>query len=216
MARKAVLWLFWLSLSIYAFGFAPPDRPDTFERIQHLATGQIAGMNPLVVALFNIMGVFPIIYSAVLLADGRMQKIRAYPFVIGSFAVGAFALLPYAALREAQPSFTGKKNWFLKLLDSRWLGAIVAIGAIGLVTYGLTQGDWGNFVQQWRSDRFIHVMSLDFCSLCLLFPFVLGDDMARRGLQDARIFGQSRWCRCWEPPRIWCSVRRFRNNRNPG
>ena len=31
-------------------------------------------------------------------------------------------------------------------------------------------------------------MSLDFCLLCLLFPTLLGDDMARRGLTDKRIF----------------------------
>jgi bacteriorhodopsin len=62
------------------------------------------------------------------------------------------------------------------------------VGAIALLTYGLTAGDWSNFIQQWQSDRFIHVMSLDFCMLCLLFPALIGDDMARRGLQDKRIF----------------------------
>jgi hypothetical protein len=31
-------------------------------------------------------------------------------------------------------------------------------------------------------------MSLDFCLLCLLFPLLLPDDLARRGLNDRRWF----------------------------
>jgi hypothetical protein len=39
-------------------------------------------------------------------------------------------------------------------------------------------------VQQWHTDRFIHVMSLDFCMLSLVFPGLIKDDMARRGMDD--------------------------------
>ncbi|WP_239651527.1 hypothetical protein [Neosynechococcus sphagnicola] len=45
-----------------------------------------------------------------------------------------------------------------------------------------------SFFQQWQTRRFIHVMTLDFCLLSLLFPTLLGDDMTRRGLKDRRIF----------------------------
>ena len=188
MGRKAGFWLLWLGFTTYAFFLAPPDRPDTFELIKHLSTGQIAGINPLIVALFNIMGVIPIIYSCLLLIDGRLQKIPAWLFATLSFAVGAFAIVPYLALRELNPSFAGKKTWLLKLLDSRWLGLVLAIAALGLLSYGVSQGDWADFVQQWRSSRFIHVMSLDFCLLSLLFPALVRDDMARRGLTDERLF----------------------------
>jgi hypothetical protein len=54
--------------------------------------------------------------------------------------------------------------------------------------FGLLKGDWGDFIQQWQTSRFIHVMSLDFCLLCLLFPTLLGDDMARRGLKNSQLF----------------------------
>jgi hypothetical protein len=43
-------------------------------------------------------------------------------------------------------------------------------------------------MHQWQSNRFIHVMSLDFCLLCLLFPALLRDDMARRGLKNPQLF----------------------------
>ncbi|MBM0741770.1 DUF2834 domain-containing protein [Phormidium sp. CLA17] len=186
--RKIALGLLWLTFTIYAFNFAPPDQPDTLDLIKRLSTGQIDGINPLIVALFNIMGVLPVMYACLLYTDGRGQRLPAWAFSVASFAVGAFALLPYLALRQPNPSFVGKKTWLIKLLDSRLLGIGVAIAAMGLFTYGLTQGNWQEFVFQWKTSRFIHVMSLDFCLLCLLFPTLLGDDMARRGLKDARIF----------------------------
>lgn len=187
MDKKVGFWLLWLGFVTYAFVLAPPNQPDTFELIKNLSTGKWEGINPLVVSLFNIMGVFPIIYSCLLFIDGRGQKIPAAPFASLSFGVGAFALLPYLALRKPNPKFIGKKNIFLKVLDSRLTGIGLSIGAIAIVGYGLN-GDWINFVQQWQTDRFIHVMSLDFCLLCLLFPALLGDDMARRGIKNSAIF----------------------------
>ncbi len=186
--RKIALGLLWLGFTLYAFGFAPPDQPDTLDLIKRLSTAQVEGINPLIVALFNIMGVLPVMYACFLYADGRGQRLPAWVFSTASFAVGAFALLPYLALRQPNPSFVGKKTWLIKLLDSRLLGLGVAIAAMSLITYGVTQGHWQEFVVQWQTSRFIHVMSLDFCLLCLLFPTLLGDDMARRGLKDSRIF----------------------------
>ncbi len=206
MVRKIAFGLLWLGFVTYAFVFAPPDQPDTFELIKNLSTGQWQGINPLVVALFNIMGVFPIIYSAVLFIDGRGQKIPAWLFAIPSFAVGVFALLPYLALREPNKQFPGKKDFFIKLLDSRLTGIALTLGTIILVGYGLQGGDWGNFVQQWQTSRFIHVMSLDFCLLSLLFPALLGDDMARRHLKNPQVF----WLVSLIPlfgPLIYLSVR---------
>lgn len=188
MVRKIGFWLLWVGFVAYAFLLAPPNQPGTPELIKNLSTGQWQGINPLVVSLFNIMGVWPIIYSCLLFIDGRSQKIPAWPFAAASFGVGAFALLPYLALREPSTEFPQGKNAFLKLLDSRLTGIALIIGTVILVGYGLLNGDWGNFIQQWQTSRFIHVMSWDFCLLCLLFPALLGDDMARRGLKNSQLF----------------------------
>ena len=188
MVKKIALALLWLGFVIYAFVFAPPQQPGTFTLIKDLSTGQWQGINPLIIALFNLMGIWPMIYSALLFFDGRGQKVPAWPFAIAAFGTGAFVLLPYLILRDRNPSFTGEKNEFLKLLDSRWLGIILSMGAIALVTYGIVAGDWGDFGRQWQTSRFIQVMSLDFCLLCLLFPTLLKDDMARRGLVQPQVF----------------------------
>lgn len=186
--QKVLLGLLWLGFVVYAFFLAPPNQPDTFDLIQRLSTGQWDGINPWVIALFNIMGLWPLIYSSLLFFDGRGQKLPAWPFATASFGVGAFALLPYLALRQSNPTFAGTKNSWLKLLDSRWMGIGLTIGAVVLLTYGLRQGNWSGFLHQWQTDRFIHVMSLDFCLLCLLFPVLLRDDMMRRGLQPGGLF----------------------------
>jgi len=188
MRNFRLFWLLWGGFVLYAFLLAPPNQPDTWPLIQRLSTGQWDGINPLIVALFNVMGIWPMVYAAVLLFDGRGQKLRAYPFTIASFAVGAFAILPYLALRQPNPTFSGEKSALLKLLDSRWTAGAIALGTIPLMLYGLTQGNWSAFVQQWQSDRFIHVMSLDFCMLWGLFPFLMQDDMTRRSMQNRGVW----------------------------
>lgn len=188
MLKKIIFGLIWLSLIVYAFFLAPPNQPNTTELIINLSTGHWEGINPLVIALFNIMGVWPLIYCGVLFVDGQGQKLPAWLFVTFSFGVGAFAILPYLALREPNPNFSGEKTGLIKVFESRITGIFLLLGAIALVTYGISQGNWTDFIYQWQTSRFIHVMSLDFCLLCLLFPTLLSDDMARRGIQNQTLF----------------------------
>jgi len=188
MNRKIGFGLLWAGFLTYAFLLAPPNQPNTPELLKNLSIGQLEGINPLITALFYILGIVPLAYACLMLIDGRGQKIKAWPFVTTSFGVGAFALLPYLALREPHPSFPGKKDILLKILDSRWMGAFLTLGTSILLAYGLMGGNWADFVQQWQTSRFVHVMTLDFCLLCLLFPALLGDDMAKRGINNSKLF----------------------------
>jgi hypothetical protein len=188
MVKKVLFWGIWMGLIIYAFGFAPPNQPNTFQLIQRLSTGDWDGINPLIIALFNLMGIWPLIYSCVLFADGRLQPLPAWLFVLTSFGVGAFALLPYLGLRQPNPEFSGVKNRLIQVLDSSITGIILTLIAIALTSYGLLGGNWNDFITQWQTDRFIHVMSLDFCLLSFLFPTLLRDDMAKRNMKSDRLF----------------------------
>jgi hypothetical protein len=184
MINKIVFGLLWLGFVGYAFFLAPPDRSDNLQLIIALSTGKWAGINPLVIALFNLMGILPMAYAALILIDGKNQKVPAGLFCAASFAVGAFAILPYLALREPNSKPIIDRNKLIKLVDSRWLGVLLSIGAITLLGYGIGQGDWTDFIQQWQTSRFINVMSLDFCMLILLLPVLIQDDILRRNFSN--------------------------------
>jgi hypothetical protein len=192
MSNKLIFGALWLGFTSYAFWLAPPERADTLSLIIDLATGKWTGINPVVIALFNLMGILPMVYACLMLIDGKTQKISAGLFSVASFAVGAFAILPYLALRvphakrqssSPQPSQIERRG-IIKLVDSRWLGFLLTIGTIGLITYGITQGNWADFGHQWQTNRFIHVMSLDFCLLSLLLPVLISDDIDRRNFTN--------------------------------
>ena len=188
MFRKISFGLLWTAFIVYALLLAPPNQPDTLDLIINLSTGNWDKINPLIIALFNLMGILPIIYACFLLIDGKGQSISAWPFAIAAFGFGAFAILPYLALRQPNPSWSGEKNILLKILDSRWLGIILTISTLILLGFGFLRGDWHSFIQQWQTSKFIHVMSLDFCLLCLLLSTLLKDDLARRNITSDWIF----------------------------
>jgi hypothetical protein len=175
-----VFWLIWLLFTGYAFLLAPPDSPETWQLIINLSTGQWIGINPLVIALFNLMGLWPMIYAAVMLFDGSVQKFKPGFFNAASFAVGAFAILPYLGLRQPNKTVIVRATPLLKFLDNRLLAVAIGMGAIGLLFYGFGQGNWPDFVHSWQTQRFIHVMSLDFLMLSALFPVLVKDDLSRR------------------------------------
>jgi hypothetical protein len=186
--RLLFFTLLWLGCVAYVFILSPPQQPDTFDLIFRLSTGAWDGLNPAIIALFNAMGLWPLAYACVALRDGQGQRWPAWPFVAASFAVGAFAILPYLALRQRNPMGAAPETPLLRLVDARWLGVLLAVGSGVLLGWGWLQGDWIDFWQQWQTDRFIHVMTLDFCLLWLLFPTLVPDDMARRHWHQSWVY----------------------------
>jgi hypothetical protein len=194
-SHQLIFGMLWLGFTGYAFWLAPPDRADTLQLIINLSTGKWEGINPLVIALFNLMGILPMIYACLMLIDGKTQKLAAGLFTSASFGVGAFAILPYLALRvpNADTNYDRangsqiERRGIIKLVDSQWLGIGLTIATIVLIVYGISQGDFADFAQQWQTNRFIHVMSLDFCLLTLLLPVLIPDDMARRHFNNPKL-----------------------------
>ena len=178
----------WIGFITYAVVLAPPSAPDTLDVIRKLSTGQWAELNPMVVVLFNLMGLWPVVYATLALTDGRDQSLPAWPFVAGAFGLGAFVLSPYLMLRKSTRAlpYQPVETTLLKVINHPLVGVGVAIATLLLIGYGLTQATWINTWQDFRhqfvTSQFIHVMSLDFCMLTLLTPSLLWDDIARRGL----------------------------------
>ena len=188
MIRKIAFWLIWGGFIAYVFLIAPPIQPDTLKLLQNLFTGQWKLINPIILSEFSLVGICLLMHSCLMFFDGRMQKIPAWSFVLASVGTGVIGLLPYYALREPNQEFSGSKDSWLKILDAHATGIILSLSAIALLAYGLFFGDWGNFVEQYQTSKFIHAMTLAVCLLVLLLPALLGDDMARRNLKNPLVF----------------------------
>lgn len=190
MARKIILFSIWIAFTSYTLWLAPLDQPDTWPLIQKLLTFQLTDINAIIVSIFWLMGVWPMICAGLMFADGRMQKIRAWPSWIGSNGLGMICLMPYLLLRESNQEFDREKDKLLINLDRRSTGVALLLTTIGLFAYAFVAGNWGDYVQQFQTRAFVHLISLDFCLMCVIFPLtsLFDDDMARRGLKDSRIF----------------------------
>ncbi|SRR5579883_1613417 len=188
MGTKIVLWLIWLVFVAYTLLLAPLDQLGNLTLIEKLVKLQWMDINPILAAIFSLMGVWPMIYASLLLIDERMQDISAWPSLLLSNGSGVIGLLPYLILRQPNQEFSGQKDILLKTLDSHAFGIFLSLATAGLLAYAMLAGDWGDFIRQWHTNHFVHLISLDFCLMCVLFPSILGDDMARRGLRDSRIF----------------------------
>lgn len=188
MSRKLVLWVIWAGFIAYTLLLAPLDQPGTLTVIGKLLTFQLADINAYVVTLFSLMGVWPLVYACLMFIDERMQDISAWPSFLMSNGAGVIGMIPYLILRQPSQEFSGRKNFWLERLDSPQTGISLGLATVGLLTYAVVAGDWGDFVHQLQTSRFVYLMSWDFCLMWLVFPSLLGDDMARRGLQDERIF----------------------------
>lgn len=148
-------------------------------------------MNQVLVALWNIMGLWPIIYGMLLLPAGRSSrsKVPVWPFLVLSFFGGAYALIPYFVLWKPPPPAIGEdeiRKWPLNFLESRLTAWFVLAAGTCLVAYaGLANGDtWAEFYQYFRESKFIHVMSLDFLLLSSFAPFWVYNDMTARKWVD--------------------------------
>lgn len=219
MTRKIALWSLWAGFILYILLFAPPVQASTLKLLQNLFTGHWLEINPIIFSLFSLVGIWLLIYSCLMLIDGRMQKLSAWPFLLAGIGTGVIGLIPYLALRESNKEFSGKKDILLKIFDSRWTGFILTVSTLVLLVYGLQMGDWQDFVVQFQTSRFVNGMSLAFCLFCLLFPTLLGDDIARRGVENKPIlrlvsltplFGALFYL-CWRPP-LWESLPEIPSN----
>lgn len=180
--NRSALWLLWAGFIVYVVFLAPPLHLEaTIQLLVNILTLQWMQVNPVILSLFSLVGIWLLIYSSLLFFDGRMQSIRFYPFAIASVASGVIGLIPYLALRESNQSFSGEKDKFLNFLDSRFFAYSLTVTTLGLFIYAFIFGNWDGFIDQFMQDKFIHGMSLAFCLFYLLFPTsILDDDIARR------------------------------------
>lgn len=190
MLRKLILLVIWVGFVTYTVWLAPIDQPYTWFVGQKLLTLQWQELNAFIPALFWLMGIWSMIYGCLMFADGRTQKFRAWTYLLGSMFTGVISILPYLIWRRSNQEFSGNKDGWLKFFDNRSTGVILLLCTLTLLAYAFGAGDWQDYVQQFQTKQFVHLISLDFCLMGLILPLtsLLEEDMARHGLKERRIF----------------------------
>ena len=190
LLRRLALTALLVADVLYAVFVAPKGDPPG-NLFLELAIGHGPARNPAVWGVFQLLGVVPLLYWAVLFPDGRGQRVWAWPFALGMMALGAFSLLPYLVLRRPYPdAVPGARN-----LAVRWFAgrpfAVFAAGALAALLVCITLlGNLAGYVFWFRHSNFVNVMTVDLLALTLLFPVLLGDDMKRRGVAEDSPLGR--------------------------
>lgn len=186
MSRKTLLWVIWIGFVAYTLWLAPLDRPYTWHLAKKLLTLQWNDLNAYIPAIFSLMGVWPMIYACLMFVDGQTQPFRVWPYFIGSNFTGVICLLPYLLFRRSNSLICGKPDRWIELLERRSTALSLLLATVGIIAYALLAGDWGDYVYQFQTRHFVHLITLDFCLMGLIFPItsMFEDDMARRGLKQ--------------------------------
>ncbi len=195
LTRRLLLAALFAADILYAAFVAPKGDPPAHSQyglFADLALGQGPARNPAVWGVFQLLGIVPLMYWALLFPDGRGQKVWAWPFALGMMAFGTFSLLPYLILRRPYPdAAAGARNLAVRWFAGRPFAVFAAMALVSLLVWIMLFGNLANYVYWFRVSSFVHVMTIDLLVLTLLFPILLRDDMARRGVSDESVSGRA-------------------------
>ncbi len=168
--------------------FAAPHSDPPGVTFMSLAMGRGPARNPAVWGVFQLLGIVPLMYWALMVPDGRGQRpgpawLWVWPFALGMMALGSFALLPYLILRRPYPDpLPGPRSLLVRWFGGRPFAVSAALVLAALLALIFGAGSLPDYVYWFRRSAFVHLMTVDLLVLTLLFPALLRDDMARRGV----------------------------------
>ncbi|XP_015695574.1 uncharacterized protein LOC102716896 [Oryza brachyantha] len=196
---SVLLFGIWAGLMYYVLQLAPNQTPyrDTYflQKLSNLKGDDGFRMNEVLVSLWYIMGLWPLVYSMLLLPTGRSSKskIPVWPFLVLSCIGGAYALIPYFVLWKPPPPSIDEDEigqWPLKFLESKLTAGVTFVVGLGLFIFAAKAGgeDWHEFTRYFRESKLIHVTGLDFCLLSAFSPFWVYNDITARRWKNGSWF----------------------------
>jgi len=191
LPRRLVYFTLWTGLLAYAILYAPGGTPEAGAIddaiIKNMISRPFDGTyTPYFSAVFNLIGVYPLIFASLLLPGAKLQKAPALPFVLSSFALGFFGLGPYMILREKKNDIVRDMNRGLGSAIFEFKGTtLLLIGAVGYLFYFAATGAFAGdklqaYLDLFSSSRLAHVSTLDFTILSMIISDPISEDMKRR------------------------------------
>lgn len=188
--RQPAFLVILVLLILYATLYAPGSNMENLSLILRMYSADFRSVNPLVFTIFNLLGVWPMVYAVLVIEEAEAQPFQVWPFILLSFFMGGFIYLIYFSIRT--PVYeAGAKTGLQKRVENRRNMVILLLVGLSLVLYGLIYGDWGMFMKSFWNNGLVHIMSIDFLLISLLFPLLMKDDMIRRNdysLSELSIF----------------------------
>lgn len=180
LLRRLGLILVMLAFAFYVIFLAPAhDGPAAWR------AAFASARNPAVSAIFGLLIVVTLLYWTQLYSDSLEQRIWAWPFALGMVAVGAFSLLAYLILRSPLSAPREKSTGrMFQLIKRRGYANLMLAAILGLLAWGVGEGDWLGFIREFRASGLVNMASVNLVLLILVFPVLLSDDFAHRGLTD--------------------------------
>ncbi|KAK6116313.1 hypothetical protein DH2020_049940 [Rehmannia glutinosa] len=199
-----LLFAFWAGLMYYVFALAPDQTPVTdlyfLKKLLNLKGDDGFEMNQVLVALWYIMGLWPLVYSMLLLPTARRNYYLRLSWVFffplekqnPSLAICFSIILwrcicsyPYFVLwRPPAPPVEESelRRWPLNFLESKLTAGITVAAGLAIMVYAFSSGGevWKEFYQYFKGSKFIHIMSIDFGLLSTFAPFWVYNDMTAR------------------------------------
>ncbi|RKD73183.1 hypothetical protein ATL39_2389 [Sinobaca qinghaiensis] len=179
MSAKLGILLLWALAVVYLIFYAPAGEQYTMEQMQALFTFEQTSMNPLVIALFNSLGIWPLLFTAFLFTDPGRGRLKAWPFVLLSFGAGAFALMPYIALRKESTHLI-KPGAVGKITESKVFAGLLVLLTGALIIFAVGSFQPGGLWEAFWSYHLVHTMVIDFLLFAVLAVYMIKKDAAKR------------------------------------
>lgn len=204
IAGSVGVGVLWAALAYYGFVLSPNQTPyrDMYflEKLLGLGVDDGVKVNTVFTRLCWLMGVWPAVYASLLLPTAKSgNKVPAWPFVVGSFAFGIFALGPFFALwtpmkdehhaqlgPPAKKDLKGWKSWGVQATESPITSWLLLASAVLFVFQAATAGaaQWAGYGKLFDESRFCHVTTIDFLALTASAPLWMWNDAKVRQWQS--------------------------------
>ena len=163
-----------------------PHGGSPWSDIWKLSTFQPPANNPAVLSVFWIAGLQIMMYWPLVLGDRRSNPLPRPLVCMAMLLFGSLALLPYLAARStgtpAEPPVQPG------ILRSRTYGTAIAIALAASLLFGILLGNALSYAKLFRTDFFLHGMTIDCVLLALLFPALLRDELNGLGYYEDNAF----------------------------